>query len=192
MDKKELYEHLAKIYLDSSRKHQRKRKNQQYLIKPLHLYIGLAILVLILSPFLIKTIFSRNDTFSSEYRTALVIQPDVIKLNYNFSAAKKEIYTIPLKDLNLSSYKVLAFTAKKSQEKGNVSLRIELTNSFKEKSEVYISGLSSKWKDYSINLDSFKKITDWSEIKELLFIVEEWNTKEKNNVVYIENIKFLK
>ncbi|MCM8763388.1 MAG: hypothetical protein NC829_03370, partial [Candidatus Omnitrophica bacterium] len=152
MDKKELYEHLAKIYLDSSRKHRRKRKNQQYLIKPLHLYIGLAILVLILSPFLIKTIFSRNDTFSSEYRTALVIQPDVIKLNYNFSAAKKEIYTIPLKDLNVSSYKVLAFTAKKSQEKGNVSLRIELTNSFKEKSEVYISGLSSKWKDYSINL----------------------------------------
>jgi len=193
MDKKELYEHLARIYLDSSKKHQRKKKKHEYLVESRHLYIGIAVFILVSSSFVfIKTSpFHRKTNFTG-YRTALVIQPDAIKINYNFNAAKKEIYDLPLKGLDLSTYKALAFGIRRTQSNTSASLRIEIVNSLNEKSEVYIKDIPLSWKEYKIELASLKRITDWSEAKELLFIAEEWNTKEKNDVIFIENVRFLK
>ena len=193
MDKKELYEHLARIYLDSSKKHPRKKKKHQYLIETKHLYIGIIVLVLVSTPLVLtKTGPFHKKTGLPEYRTALVIQPDAIKINYNFIAAKKEVYTVPLKGLDLTAYKAMAFAVRRARANSSASLRIEIVNALNERAEVYIKDVPLAWKEYKMELPSFKKITDWSKTKELLFIAEEWNTREKKDVIYIENVRFLK
>ncbi|MDD5044165.1 MAG: hypothetical protein PHU91_02985 [Candidatus Omnitrophica bacterium] len=193
MDKKELYEHLARIYLDSSKKHQRKKKKHDYLIESRHLYIGIAVFILLgAALLLLKADPFHKKMALSGYRTALVIQPDAIKINYNFDAAKKEIYNLPLKGLDLTTYKALVFAVRRVKNNSNGSLRIEIVNSLNEKSETYIKDIPFTWKEYKIELSSLKKITDWSGTKELLFIAEEWNTKDKNDVIYIDNVRFLK
>lgn len=194
MDKKELYEHLARIYLDSSKKHQRKKKKHHYLIETKHLYIGIIVFILVLIPFILIKLspFYKKQAGFPEYRTALIIQPDAVKMNYNFIAAKKEVYTLPLKGLDLNTYKALAFAVRRARANSSASLRIEVVNALNERAEVYIKDVLLAWKEYKMELSSFKKITDWSKTKELLFIAEEWNTREKNDVIYIENVRFLK
>ena len=123
---------------------------------------------------------------------ALTLQPDVIKINFNFDPAKKENYSLFLKKLNAAHFSTLGFSAKNANYRDEVALRIEFNNVFNEKSEVYITNISHKWKDYKIALADFKNIRDWSEMFSLSFIVEEWNTRGKKGIVYIDNIKLLK
>lgn len=133
---------------------------------------------------------SKKNTLHSE--TALILQNDPAKLNFNFDPAKKETYSLNLNRLNLSHVKALGFMLRNMYAKDTVSLRVEFTNAFKEKSEVYIKNVPSKWQDFKIGLSEFKNIGDWSEITSLTFAVEEWNASNKKGVVYIDNVRLLK
>ncbi len=186
MDKKDIYEHLAKIYLDASSK--RKKKGRRYPLgfkKILWAGIPLALIlvVLVLGP-LGKT--------PPDSEIALILQPETVKINFNFNPAKKEAYTIKLNRLNLSRFRVLSFAARKTGYFNKINLKIELTSGFKEKSAVYIKDLPYKWQEYKINLADFKGIARLSQATSLSFIVEEWNAKEKNGIAYLDNISLLK
>ncbi len=189
MDRKDVYDHLAKIYLDASSKTKRKKrhKDNPKITQGLFVAGALALLSLMLV-FLLSA--RKNKDLTSE--VALVFTPDAVKINFNFDPAKKEIYSLNLNNVNFKHYKVLAFLVRKADSTGNVSLRVELTNSFKEKSEVYLNNISQRWGDYRINLSDFKGISSWSRISELAFIVEEWNASSKKGIVYVDNIRLLK
>ena len=73
-----------------------------------------------------------------------------------------------------------------------ISLRVEFTSAYKEKSEVYVKNIPYRWQELTFNLSDFKNITDWSEIKDMSFTVEEWNTRENKGIVYIDNVRVLK
>jgi hypothetical protein len=186
MDKKEIYEHLAKIYLDASNNKRRKKLrpvlNKGPLVLSICAALGLAVILL--------TQNRRHSLLNSE--VSLVLQPDLTRINFHFDPAKKEIYSLGLNRLSLSRYKLLAFSAKTSDYNLRAYLRIEFTNSYKEKSEIYLKDISHKWREYKIPLVEFKKISDWSEMTNLAFIVEEWNTKDKQGVVYIDNVAVLR
>ena len=186
MDKKEIYEHLAKIYLDASTKKRKKIKEparfKQLFFVSLIVILGLSA---ILSRYFLEN--KRPDV-----QVALVLQNDVSKINFNFDPAKKEIYTINFNKFNLGGFNALAFALKKSNYNDSVSVKVELINTFKEKSEIYLKDIPYRWQDYKISLSDFKGISDWSEITNLSFIVEEWNTKEKHGVVYIDNLRLLR
>ncbi len=187
MDKKDIYEHLANIYLDASSKRKKKDKRLLKFSKP----------VFVISIFLIFSIssiifnnFHKNKPLNSE--TALFISTETAKINFNFNPAKKEVYSINLNKLDMDKFKTLGFSLKTKNYGDSINLRIEFTNSFKEKSEIYIKEISHKWHDYKVNFADFKKITDWSKMSNLSFTVEEWNAKEDYGVVYIDNIRFLR
>ncbi|MDD2689725.1 MAG: hypothetical protein PHT41_06220 [Candidatus Omnitrophica bacterium] len=188
MDKKDIYEHLAKIYLDaSSKKVKKTRGGHPKLFKNI-LLIGIPVSIFLsISLF---TLFSKSRPFNSQI--TLVLLPDAAKINFNFDPAKKETYSLDLKKLNLSRFRALGFSVKKTNYQDPISLRIEFINSFKEKSEVYLKTLPPKWQDFKIALSEFKKISDWSEITNLTFTVEEWNVRQKKGVVYIDNVRLLK
>ncbi|MCX5700167.1 MAG: hypothetical protein NTZ63_01295 [Candidatus Omnitrophica bacterium] len=187
MDKKDIYEHLAKIYLDASSKKKKKNKAYPRLFK--NLFIISIFLVVGLGSTLATSLFKKNG-LSSEI--ALVLQNDASKINFNFNPAKKETFTINLNKLNVGRFKSLAFAVKNVHPSEKISLRVEFTNAFKEKSEIYVKDLSGKWQDYKINLSEFKTIRDWSELSSLTFSVEEWNATAKSGVLYIDNIRLLK
>ena len=186
MDKKEIYEHLAKIYLDASSK--RKKKSKKY-SKFKRIFFILSAFIFGLAVFSFFTL-NKNKALNSEI--ALVLQPDVVRINFNFDPAKKEIYSVDLNKLNLSRFKALGFYVKKANYNDTISLRIEFTSAFREKSEIYLRNIEQRWQEYKISLSDFKNISDWSELLNLSFAVEEWNVKERKGVVYIDNIRFLR
>lgn len=187
MDKKEIYEHLAKIYLDASSKKKKRTKTH------LRLYNNLFIIGLILligSGTALISFSSKKSNLSSE--TALFLTNEPSKINFNFNPAKKESFIINLNRLNLSHFKQLAFSIKNTDSKDILSLRIEFTNAFKEKSEIYLRNVPAKWQEFKIAFLDFKNITNWSEMANISFSVEEWNAQKDKGVLYIDNVRFLK
>ena len=187
MDKKDIYEHLAKIYLDASSNKKNKEKTYPRALNKV--YILVIFFVFVVSVGLFIT-FKKHNRPNSE--VALVLLSESAKLNFHFEPAKKETYSFNLNKLNLLTYKKLAFTAKRVNYTNSVSLRVEFDTPFKERGEVYVKDIPNKWQDYKINISDFKGIGDWSEMSGLTFTVEEWNSKEKKGVVYIDNVRLLK
>lgn len=185
MDKKDIYEHLANIYLDASSK--RKKKSKKHLIVFKSVFLLVVVAVISVPLFL----FHRPQDKPINSEVALVLNSDPVKINFNFNPAKKEIYSINLNKLDMNRFKSLSFSAKKINHKGNIALRLEFINAFKEKSEIYVRDLPGKWQEYTIDFANFNKITDWSQMASLNFIVEEWNSGEDSGLVYIENIRVL-
>ncbi|MFA5115226.1 MAG: hypothetical protein WC469_04090 [Candidatus Omnitrophota bacterium] len=188
MDKKDIYNHLARIYLDASSETSKKSRKKFHYVGILW---GVAAAVFLSSLALFSYIRTPrvNDTYG---RVELVLLADAAKINFNFNPAKKEIYTIDLNKLNLKRFSALAFSLKKSNIHNNVSVRVEFTNSFKETSEVYVKNVPYRWHDYRIELSDFKSIGNWRNMRTLSFAVEEWNSRESNGVVYVDNIRLLR
>lgn len=186
MDKKDIYEHLANIYLDASSSKKRKSRNFAKLRKFYLLGATLFGVVLVFSLLFV------NREKNPNTETALFLTSDPAKINFHFNPAKKEVYSITLNNLNLNSYRALGFSLKKFPYNGRVAVRIELTNAFKEKSEVYLTEIPHRWQSYKINFSQFKKISDFSQMDNLSFIVEVWNTAQDKGIVYLDNIRFLR
>jgi hypothetical protein len=187
MDKKDIYEHLAKIYLDSTSLKKKKSKTRsadykQFLLIAASVILGILVLF---------SVFPLRHKFSSS-RLALVLSHDTVKINFRFDPAKKEIYYWTLNKLNLNNYKTLGFVLKKSNFSGAISLKVEFANRYKEKGEVYLKDIPNKWQEYKIAFSDFKAISDWSEMESLAFVVEEWNTKEASGIIYIDNVRLIK
>ena len=187
MDKKDIYEHLAKIYLDASIRDKKSHAAHASFKSPL---VISTIVACILAATMFFAVSYQKRMRNSEL--ALVIHPDLIKINYNFDPAKKETYTITLNRMDMNRFRAVDFSARRDLYNDNVSLRVEFTNSFNEKSEVYFQDIGHKWQSYQVNLAEFKTLHDWSSMNSLSFIVEEWNSKEKHGVVYVDNVRFLR
>jgi hypothetical protein len=188
MDKKDIYDHLAKIYLDASSKTKRKKKNKLSAFLWRNILFA-SIVVIALSLFVLHAVFSKNSSNSSEI--SLVMAHDAVKINFNFDPAKKEAYSLNLNKQNLSRFKALSFSARKVDPKDTITLRIEFTNSFKERAEVYVRDVPARWHDYTLDFLQFRNITDWSSMSNLSFIVEAWNASDKHGVLYIDNIRLI-
>lgn len=187
MDKKDVYDHLAKIYLDASANKKPKAPTVSSKIFR-NLFLISIVFIVALSLTLVYAL--RNyKVFKSEI--ALVLLHEAARINFNFDPAKAETYELNLNKLNLNRFKVLGFTIKKADFQDSLSLKIEFSNNFNEISEVYLKDISHKWQDYKINLAEFKNISDWSEMAALSFSVEQWNAKGKKGLVYIDNIRVI-
>ena len=190
MDKKEIYEHLANIYLDASSKSSKKKRKSRPYPKPIRnlILVGFLLVLGLGSGIAYSSLNYRNNNS----KISLFLFQDTAKLNFDFDPARKETFSLNLKQLNLSKYKTLAFTARKANPKDTIALKIEFTNRFNETAEVYVKDISSKWTSHEIDLSRFAKINDWEQMKVLAFSVEEWNAKEKSGIIYIDNIKVVR
>lgn len=187
MDKKDIYEHLAKIYLDASSKKKKKTKDSH---KFRNLFFASLAVITILGLFSFTNIIRSGKPVLS--KVALVLYPDIVRINFNFDPAKKEVYDIDLNKLNLTRYKSLVFSIKKTNYKDSMYLKIEWTNIFNEKSSIYLKDIQHKWKEYELPFSDFKDISDWSEMSSLAFIVEEWNAQNKRDIILLDNIRVVK
>ena len=190
MNKKEIYEHLANIYLDASSKSSKKKHRLSSYPKTVQgiFLVGL-VMVLGLGSF---ATYSHTQNRNQPAEFVLFLYQDTAKINFNFDPATKETFSLNLKQLNLSKYKTLAFTVRKTNPKDIFSLRVEFTNRFNERAEIYIKDISNKWTDHKINLSRFGRMEYWTQMKELAFSIEQWNAREKAGIVYLDNIRVLK
>lgn len=188
MDKKDIYEHLANIYLDASSSSRKKRKNKKDRKFNNLLFANLAV-TLSLGLFLFVNVYKNKPFISSEI--AYPLYSDLIKINLNFGHFKKELYSIRLSNQSLNGYKALGFSLKKYNYKDSISLKIEFSNTSNDKSSVYLKDIPHKWKEYKIALSDFKDLSDWTMMSKLSFSVQEHSTKKMRDFVCIDNIRVL-
>ncbi len=188
MDKKDIYEHLAKIYLDASLKGSSRIKARKPFFTPavIGISVASAVVLILLSLFFFFPKSPRN------LQTVLEINQNLMRINYNFDPAKKETISFAFNKMDMSKFKAVEFRAKRQNYADEASLRVEISNGFKERSEVYVKSIPHVWTAYRFPLQDFKRISDWSDMRELAFSVEEWNSKEKNGLVLIENVRFVR
>ncbi len=187
MDKKDIYEHLAKIYLDAPAVKKKKSKSQtndhkNFIIIAAAIAFGLVLLIF--------TRFYLHKPLQQQ--VALVFSSEPIKINFDFDPAKEKLVAFNLNKTDLSKFSGVSFSVKKSSFDDIINLRVEFTNTFKEKSEIYLKDISHKWKNYELKFSDFKAISDWTQMSGLAFIVEEWNTRENKGVIYIDNVRMFK
>ena len=71
-------------------------------------------------------------------------------------------------------------------------LRVELENSLRENASCYIKDINNKWKRHTVKLSDLKEITRRDDLRRISFIIEEWNAADKDDCVYIDEIRFVK
>ncbi len=188
MTRKESLEKIAQTFWGKPKRKERSKKIF-FLISTIFIFL---VILVIMSAYL----FSHGITKLKPETKILTFDLDreIIRLNYNFKDAdlKTEKYTINLGNLNLVGFKRLEISCRKAKPKGEISLKVEIENSLKEKASCYISGIKNQWQIFGVNLEEFKEINDWSSVKNLSFVIEEWNTQEKFDTVYIDQIMFKK
>ena len=190
MKKSEVYDYLARIYLDkqpcagNKNKFAYPKRYALFLIIPL---IAIPLIYLFLRyPFKLFR--------AKTYGLYLATGNEQIKIKYNFanSTLKKEGYTITLSGLGLEDFKLLQFAARRLKNYGAANLRVELENNLKENSSYYVKGIGNKWRQWTIKLSDFKEITRWDNLRRLSFVVEEWNILDNDDCIYIDDIRFTK
>ncbi|TAN60065.1 hypothetical protein EPN16_05970 [bacterium] len=191
MEKSEVYDYLAKIYLDKQPAVAATKGGnhnpglwKKYLLILIIPAIAIPALYLLARP--LK--FSLTKTRSAYIATAN--EPIKIKFNFTDSQIKKQGEEIALSDLDVSNFKYLQLRLRRQKKYGALSLRVEAENSLKENASYYLTGLSNNWQDYNIALGEFKEITRWDTLSRVSFIVEEWNAENKEDCVYIDEIRF--
>jgi len=189
MEKQDIYEHLAEIYLDASLT--KKKKPRGWTIKGI---AGWAAAVAVVIGF-VFFIFSVPHKKPPVLENALLLSSNnPVKIIYNFTPGSKELSSLFLNNLNLQAFKSLAFAARSDAPSGSMpAIAVEIENKTGEKTLVYVRDAGRKWQQYTIPFSDFKPaISDWTQVKSLSFIVEEWNSPRKKGVVYIDNIRFLR
>lgn len=187
---KDVYEHLANVYLDSSGPNKKRIRTpgaKSLLLKNLF-KIGVAVFICVVIV-LTVTIFKQKPI--SKGQLSLILEDNPTKLNYNFNQSEKETVIFDLKNMNLQNYKILGFRVRKGNYRDNLHMCVEFISDFEEKSQFYIKHIPTSWRNYKIELNEFKDISNWSRMRQLLFILEEWNCQDKQGTVYIDNICFL-
>ncbi|MDD4910086.1 MAG: hypothetical protein PHR44_05350 [Candidatus Omnitrophica bacterium] len=182
-----MYEYLAKTYFEPAEKTKPTGKRRRFFFLSAAILLGPALILLAIAA-------NRNIPAPRPAKNFnLVLIPDSIKLNYNFNVAGKiESFDYGLNNLNAGEFDFIQFNVKKSDYNNSVNLRVEVINTLKERSEIYISGVPSRWKTVSLPLRSFNKITDWGSLSNLIFSIEEWNVLKKQGQVYIDDVKLTK
>lgn len=190
MEKKDIYEHLAKIYLDTPLKRSQRIRTPERINRKVVIIVAVvAVAVLSTVIFSLSAFLKKTKQVNSQ--TEQIILPEAVKLDFSLDPAKKAVYSIALNKANLIKFKTMEFSLKKSDFNASLALRVEFSNSYNERSEIYVKDILNKWKGYKIPFADFKSISDWSEITSLSFIVEEWNAADKKGAVYIDNVRFL-
>jgi len=95
-------------------------------------------------------------------------------------------------DRDLRSYQKLVFYVRGDKEAGfTTKFKIEMKNG-SEVCPYYVDNVTDKWQRIEIPLKGFKRITDWSKMKEMVLVFEDAQASVKSGVIYFDTVSFEK
>ncbi|MCB9747758.1 MAG: hypothetical protein H6755_05045 [Candidatus Omnitrophica bacterium] len=189
MTRDDIYDHLAQVYL-GKRKKSDTRKKKQY---NTWLVINIVITVMIFfSAFygLTASLTRKGSTLQDNIIYAL--HNGSIRMEYNFrdSYTPTQSFVLAIPDINAQKYKKIEFSIRSKEEGSPGNVKVEFKNNKNEIAFYYIQDVGLEWRKYSIPLNEFKNITDWSQMNDISFILESWNVKQKKGVILIDDVHF--
>ena len=178
--KKDVYEHLAKTFLE--RKNKKKVSNKHVWIFAILIVISCLLLILQLSSLLVKKSFIGKSIYVVQDKTPIELEYDFTEIGNN----KIRVISFNLSEIDLDEYNYLSLTARtKDSGKIKTTIKVQIENSLREKDSEYVSGIVSQWQAFVLPLSDFEQIKEWSKVKAINFIAEEWNTGVKRDKIYI-------
>jgi hypothetical protein len=192
MTRDEIYDHLAQVYLgkkNSGPKVEEKRKlqfNAWLLINAVITIVIFTGSVYGLTAFLAN----RGEAFHNKIIYALNNGPVRIKYNLNYPYPPVKTFSFNMPAIDAGKYKALQFSVRGTEDGYPGMLRVEIKNEKNEVASTVIQDVIVDWKNFSIPLEKFDEISDWTNLSEVSFILESWNIEKKKGVLLIDNVCF--
>ena len=191
MTRDEIYDHLAQVYLGKRKGNQKKKKHLNA-----WLVINIVITAIIFaSIFYGLTAFfaQRGSSLSSHVIYSLHNGPLRISYNLNEPFPPIKAFSLAIPQMDLSRYNHLSFSIRaQGGPPGPGIMKILIKNQKNESAYYYVRGVDMNWQEVSVPLDKFDKITDWTSVTEVSFVLESWNVDTKEGSVLIDDISFAK
>ena len=189
MHRDEIYDHLAKVYLGKRSKAEHKKKKELSAWLLINIFITLIIFT---SAFYGLTAFLTQKSSFLTKNIIFSLHNGPVTLAYNF----KESFS-PVKELSLSvphldpsKYRFLHFTVRAKEEGSPGLIKVVLRNKKEEIAFYYVENISLDWQDVNIPLEKFQYITDWTNLKDISFVLESWNVNQSQGLILIDEICF--
>lgn len=189
MNRDEIYDHLAKVYLgkkSSVQEIKKKKMNSAWLA--MNIVITLFILA---STFYGFTAFLNRQQVDLKNRVVYSLNNNPIRivydLGYPYPPVKTFALTIPTKDISKFSKLNVSIRGMDTGYPGVVKLI--LSNQKNETSTYFLQDIGVDWQHVSIPLEKFH-LTDLTSVTDLSFVLESWNVQSKKGIVLVDDISF--
>ncbi len=189
MNRDEIYDHLAKVYLgkkNSVQETKKKKLNATWLM--MNIIITLFILV---SSFYGFTAFLNRQQVDLKNRIVYSLNNNPIRIAYNldypFPPVKTFSLSIPSRDV--SKFSKLNVSLRGMEDGYPGVVKLVLSNQKNEKATYFIEDVEHGWQHLTIPLDRFN-MTDLTSVTDVAFVLESWNVKNKTGIVLIDDISF--
>lgn len=190
--KKEVSDHLAKVFFETNRQEGRKEERR--------FIFFIALSIALVAGFILAATFA-----PSVYRRSLAPKnaslglqrfdgPYLMKFDFTGSVAQTAVLNIDLPDVDASGFTGLRFSARlhNADARSLGALKVGLVNKRRETATHYFSDITPSWKKLSFPFSLLTHFTDRSNIVSLQFSLEPWNTRAKRGVLVIDDICFIK
>jgi hypothetical protein len=189
MTRDEIYNHLAQVYLGKRNKEEEKHRKQY----SAWLVINIVITVVIFaSAFYGFTAFLTNKRETIEKSVIYALNNGPIRVKYDLQTPYPPVktFSLTIPEIDLSKYGRLNFSIRGLDEGAPGIVKVVIQNERLEKSAYYINKVGTNWQDYSIPIDKFIEITDWTNLTSVSFVFEAWNVDKKRGAVLIDDVRF--
>ena len=189
-NKDEIYEHLAQVYLGKRGQKQAEKKKSFFSVI---FFVNLvAVMIVLASVFYGLTAFLSSKNAFTQRSIIFALNNNPIRVKYNVGYPYPQVtgFSIPIPKINASKYHTFNFQVKGTELGCPEVVRVVIKNQKKEISYYFIQGVNLKWQKFSIPLEAFDEITDWTNLTNVTFVFEEWNIKRKKGTVLIDDIHF--
>ena len=189
MKRDEIYDHLAQVYLGKRSKTDIKKKRQFNA----WLVINICITAIIFtSAFYGLTAFLTQHNSPLQSRIIFSLHSGPVRIEYDLtdSFSPTKAFTINVASVDASRYGKIQFSIRGKEDGVPGVVRIVVKNQLNEEASYYVQGVGFNWQEFSISLDEFKQITDWSNLTDISFVLESWNVDDRKGLVLIDNLCF--
>lgn len=189
MNRDEIYDHLAQVYLGKRSKAEEKKKKQFHAWLTINIVITVIILA---SAFYGLTAFLKQKVSSFENSIIFSLHNGPSRMEYDFEDPfpPTKSFSLSIPKMDVTKYSKINFAIRAKEEGSPGIVKIILKNQKDETAYRYIQGIDLKWKEYSIPLEEFKQITDWTNLTEVTFILESWNVDKRKGMILIGDVSF--
>lgn len=189
MNRDEIYDHLAQVYLGKRSKAEEQKKKQFHAWLTINIVITVVILA---SAFYGLTAFLNQKVSSFEKSILFALHNGPSRMEYDFEDPfpPTKSFSLSIPRMDVTKYSRINFAIRAKEEGSPGIVKIILKNQKDETAYRYIQGIDLKWKEYSIPLEEFKQITDWTNLTEVTFILESWNVDKPKGMILIGDVSF--
>ena len=189
MNREEIYDHLAQVYLGKKEESDAKKKQQLNAWLVINICITLIIFV---SVFYGLTAFLTQHGAALKSNVMFSLNRGTIRVEYNFkdSFSPTKTFSLSIPEIDASKYNCIEFAIRGKQEGVPGVVKVVVTNKRNEVSSYYVQGVNLNWQNISIPLEKFPQISDWSSLTDISFVLEVWNVDKKKGIVLIEDVRF--